>query len=350
MGAPSVRPSSSLPSRTILLGDARERLAEIPSSSIDCVITSPPYFGLRNYGHEQQLGAEGNIGGWVDGLRAVCCELARVLKPSGSLWLNVGDSYSNHPREGAPPRSLLLGPQRLALGLVADGWLMRNQVVWAKTNPMPCSVANRLSYTHEILYFLVRSPRYFFDLDAIRAPFRTTANARRTATPVYPPPEAVPPAADPNGGLHRLKTAGLNGHPLGKNPGDVWLLPTASLRGEHFATFPPVLVERPLLATCPERVCASCGQPWVRVAVNRRQLRPRIGELRPGCRCVSVTRPGVVLDPFMGCGTVALVAEQHSRDWVGIELNPVYVALAEERLREWRRRQHTERGDDRPYR
>ena len=176
------------------------------------------------------------------------------------------------------------------LGLVADGWLVRNQVIWAKTNPMPCSVANRLSYTHEILYFLVRSPRYFFDLDAIRAPFRTTANVRRTATPVYPPPEAVPPDADPNGGLHRLKTAGLNGHPLGKNPGDVWPLPTASLRGEHFATFPPKLIEP----------CVLAG-----------------------------TKPGdFVLDPFFGSGTVGVVSNELGSKYVGIELNPEYISIA----------------------
>lgn len=331
-----------LPRNQLLIGDAITRMAELPAASIDCVITSPPYFGLRDYGHKDQLGLESNVDAWVDGLRAVAREVARVLKPTGSFWLNVGDGYSNHLREGAIKKSLLLGPQRLAVALAADGWIVRNQVIWAKTNPMPSSVTDRLSCTHEVLYFLVRSPRYFFDLDAIRVPTTSRPPRPRAAEAPreYPPRAAAPelPGLSRNTGLDRLKRMGRGGHPSGmKNPGDVWTLSTAGYRGAHFATFPPTLVERPLLATCPERVCTSCGQPWRRAPVDREASRPRKGRLEPGCRCAGGVVPGVVLDPFMGSGTVALCAQAHGRDWVGIELNPVYAALTERRLADARR-------------
>jgi site-specific DNA-methyltransferase (adenine-specific) len=337
----SAAPEPRLPRRQILIGDVRTRLAELSSGSIDTIITSPPYFSLRNYGHPKQLGLERNVDDWVSNLVAVCAELARVLKPTGSLWLNVGDSYSNHPSQGAPKKSLLLGPQRLALALLQDGWLIRNQVIWAKTNPMPSSVVDRLSCTYEVVFLLVRSPRYFFDLDAIRQPITTKAKKRPTVSDYqYLPHEALPPDAgfDDDRGLSHLKAEGRAGHPLGKNPGDVWRLPTAAYRGAHFATFPQALVERPLLATCPERVCAACGTPWQREAVDRSQAVPVLGRLRPACTCRAETTPGIVLDPFFGSGTVGLVAEKHGRDWLGIELNPKYAALARERIAAARRR------------
>jgi site-specific DNA-methyltransferase (adenine-specific) len=323
----------------ILLGDAVERLRELPPATIDCAITSPPYFKLRNYGVTGQLGLEADIAGWVDDLRAVCREVARVLKPGGAFWLNVGDGYSAREQEGAPLKCLLLGPQRLALALAEDGWIIRNQVVWAKSNPMPSSVLDRLSCTYEVLFLLVRSAHYYFDLDAIRVGLRT--NRPQTASDpsrVYPPPEARLRGGDgratnDNSGLSRLKASGRAGHPLGKNPGDVWQFATAGFRGAHFATFPLGLIERPLLATCPVRVCAACGKPWPREPVDRDQVPAALGDLRPGCTCEASTVPGVVLDPFIGSGTVAVAAEQHGRDWVGIELNPAYAAMAEERIR-----------------
>ena len=142
-----------------------------------------------------------------------------------------------------------------------------------------------------------------------------------------------------NTGLSRLKQDGRGSHPLGKNPGDVWPLATAGYRGAHFATFPVALVQQPLLATCPERVCANCGQPWQRPPLDRRQIPPARRPLQAACRCGGGSMPGVVLDPFMGSGTVALAAEQHRRDWLGVELNPVYAALTQRRLDDWRREQ-----------
>jgi len=329
----------ALPRNTILLGDVRARLADLPSASVDCIITSPPYFGARDYGHTEQFGLEPSIDEWVADLRAVCQELARILRPTGSLWLNLGEGYARHSSEGAAPKSLLLGPSRVAMALMTDGWILRNQVVWAKSNPMPSSIGDRLSTSYESVYFFVRSRSYFFDLDAIRAPLVTTkkqtiSDPART----YPPVGArlTGPRGNANGGLARLKSAGMAGHPLGKNPGDVWTLPTAGFRGAHFASFPPQLVRRPLLATCPERVCTGCGTPWQRELERRHGRLLAVGKLQSACSCLVAAAPGIVLDPFMGTGTTAVVAEKHRRNWIGVELNPEYVALAEGRLREAR--------------
>lgn len=332
--------TNDLPRNTILVGDVRRRLAELPDNSINCIITSAPYFALRDYGHADQIGAEPTVDDWADGIVDVANDLRRVLRPDGALWLNLGDGYSRHPREGTLKKSLLLGPERVAMQLTASGWLLRNKVVWAKRNPMPSSVRDRLTTTHETVYFLTRSAHYFFDLDAIResAPSNGT-RLPRTNSQSYPPRGAVPslhhgttPRVDLNQGLAAMKAAGRETHPLGKNPGDVWTLPTANYRGAHFATFPLELIRRPLLATCPERVCVRCGVPWhhAEQMVDSRPL--AIGGLRPACTCPAEWRPGIVLDPFMGSGTVALAAETYGRDWVGIELNPAYAALAEARI------------------
>jgi site-specific DNA-methyltransferase (adenine-specific) len=336
-----------LPLGRVLVGDARTRLAELPEQSIDCVITSPPYWAQRNYGHSEQIGTEADVEAWAAEIAAVCTELERVLVPTGALWLNLGDGYSRHPKEGSRKKSLLLGPPRVALRLTRAGWLLRNQVVWAKRNPMPASVTDRLSCTHEFLYFFTRQPSYFFDLDAIREPAQTQPHAGRRSRS-YPPREAVPSLGqgstsrvDLNGGLAALKAAGRESHPLGKNPGDVWSVATASYHGAHFATFPVELIRRPLLSTCPERVCTTCDVPWRRASQVIQGRRLATGSLRPACPHTE-WRPGRVLDPFAGAGTVALAAEQYSRDWLGIELNPDFAELAEQRLADWRAQHRTD--------
>ena len=344
-GGPRSADAARLPRNTILIGDVRERLAELPAASVDAIITSPPYFGVRNYGHEQQLGAEPDVDGWVNNLRLVARELARVLRPTGSLWLNLGDSYSRRPTEGAAPKSLLLGPSRVALALVRDGWTLRNEVIWAKTNPMPSSVTDRLTTTHERVYFLTRSSRYYFDLGPIRRPLVTDKQQSPSSAPRSYPPAGIGAAnrkgwtLNTNRGLAHLKASGISGHPLGKNPGDVWSLPTAGFRGGHFAAFPLGLAERPLLATCPERVCSRCGQPWHRALERRDGRLLAVGELEPTCMCSADGVPGVVLDPFMGTGTTALAAEKHGRDWIGIELNLAYAEMSMERIAAARRKQ-----------
>lgn len=318
------------PRNAVLIGDAVQRLRELPRASVDCVITSPPYFGLRDYGVTGQLGQEAHVDQWVDNLRAVCREIRGVLAPYGSLWLNLGDAYSRHARFGAAPKSLLMAPERAARALVADGWLLRNKVVWAKTNPLPSPSRDRLTNAHEFIYLLVKQPSYFFDLDPIREPL---TSVRKPSKGSRTPQSALGVLAGGRDGLVAMARSGLSGHPLGKNPGDVWRIGSASYRGAHFATFPPELVRRPLLATCPERICATCHQPWRR-STRRVEFidgEPQSRQLEP-CGCGAATRPGLVLDPFFGTGTVADVARAHGRDWLGIELNADYIGLAGRRL------------------
>ncbi|MGH7866199.1 MAG: DNA-methyltransferase [Candidatus Dormibacteraceae bacterium] len=319
----------------VIVADVRNALARLPGASVDCVITSPPYYLLRDYGVPGQIGLEASVESWVDELRLAMKGVARVLKPTGTVWLNLGDSYSRHPGYGAPAKSLLLGPERLALGLVDDGWTVRNRIAWGKPNPMPSSVRDRLNTTWEFVYLLTRQSQYHFDLDAVRVPHRSGHRKSAKAKPVTlltqgTRPTWAGPLAGSNVGLKRLKAAGLVGHPLGANPGDVWTIATAGYRGQHFATFPPALVSRPLLAACPERVCRACGQPWQRAhQVHDRQTQ---GVLKPTCKCHAGWQPGLVLDPFFGAGTVGVVAEEHGRDWLGIELNPEFARMAEERI------------------
>jgi hypothetical protein len=208
---------------------------------------------------------------------------------------------------------------------------------------MPSSVGDRLTTTHELVYFFTRQSTYYFCLDAIREATTITAPAKRQPLRAsYPPREAVPsladgtsPRVDLNHGLAQMKAVGQHSHPLGKNPGDAWSIATASYRGSHFATFPVELVRRPLLATCPERVCTVCGTPWQRATqiIHGREL--ATGPLRASCRHAD-WRPGVVLDPFIGSGTVAIAAETYGRDWLGIELNSAYAELARTRIARWR--------------
>lgn len=316
---------TELPRNTILTGDAVSVLSELPDASVDCVVTSPPYYQLRDYGVVGQLGLEPTVDGWVEGLRQVARQIGRVLKPSGAFWLNLGDSFSRHERYGAPPKGLLLAPERLVLALTRDGWLVRNKVIWAKSNPMPSSIRDRLTLTWEVVYLLVRSPHYYFDLDAIREP-HITASARSAKAPHGKRADWAGPLAGSQDGLRRARAAGTPGHPLGKNPGDVWRIATRGFRGAHFATFPPDLIRRPMLATCPALVCGDCGRAWAPL--------PTLGQgpAGPVCRYAASPRPGVVLDPFFGTGTVGLVAEQLGRDWLGIELKSEYVGLARQRL------------------
>jgi DNA modification methylase len=358
---PTETAAGLLPRRQLLVGDAVERLRELPTASVDCCVTSPPYYLLRDYGVDGQLGLEENVEAWAANLLVVLSEVGRVLKPSGSLWLNLGDSYSRAEHYGAPPKSLLLAPERVVLKLVEQGWALRNKVVWAKPNPMPHSVTDRLNTTHEFMYFLVRSQRYHFALDEIREPHRTSRSPSRARPGKYGGTDRAwaGPLAGKNDGLVRAQAEGRSGHLLGRNPGDVWTLATGGYRGAHFATFPERLITRPILAGCPERACQACGTPWkrqvdaqvvgdkrpagddlfVRRYPGRWEVVRSLGKLLPACGCQASWVPGVVLDPFFGAGTVGVVAEALKRDWVGIELNPDYARLAVERIEAARAKQ-----------
>jgi DNA modification methylase len=324
----------TLPKNKILTGDARDVLADLLPESVDCCISSPPYVGgLRNYSVDGQLGQEQTVTEYVANLMAVLRHIRRLLKPTGSIWLVIGDATARHPRQGVPRGSFMLAPQRLALALSEDGWIVRSVAVWHKPNPLPQSARDRLSPTYEVIIHATKERRYFFDLDAIRIPHRS---ADRAGTPRRS--ERGRRYRDNNTGLGKLKAAGRVGHVNGGNPRDLWTIPTAADRLGHQATFPEALIERPILATCPERICVACDRAWIRptrivskrTSEGMRHTR-EVGELRR-CRCFAPSRPGVVLDPFIGTGTTALVARRLRRDFLGVELNPAYVTLAQTRL------------------
>jgi site-specific DNA-methyltransferase (adenine-specific) len=315
----------------VLIGDALDRLRELPDDSIDMVLTSPPYFRLRNYATEGQIGLEQQVDEWAERLASVSAEVQRVLVSSGTFWLNLGDSYSTHQSQGASRKSLLMAPERLALRLQGAGWIVRNKVVWAKTNPMPTSIKDRLSCTYELIYVFARQPTYFFDLDAIRQPHRSALAKPYTAmnrgTESWRGPNS-----DTATGLDALKAQGLVGHPLGKNPGDVWQLPSSSFRGAHHATFPVKLARRAIQAGCPEARCSRCRMPWRRRVIRAIGGTAMRASLAPTCDCQAASEAGLVLDPFIGSGTTAIAAEELSRDWLGIELNPDFASMAAQRI------------------
>ena len=317
------------PRNTVLEGDALEILTTLDSSSADCVVTSPPYFRARVYdAGDGELGREDHVDEWVANLRAVSREIARVLKPTGSYWLNVGDLYSRHKNLGAPPKSLLLAPERMLRALLDDGWLVRNKIAWQKSTPLPSPVLDRLTNGWEPVFHMVRQADYYYDLDAIRVPLKSTSRGSMKVTPLA----VLGPLAGPRLGLQRLALEGRSGHPLGKNPSDVWNLPPGRSVGGHFATFPESLVRRPILATTPEQICTDCGRAWrrskrrVTYLEGQPQTRPQVP-----CGCGAPTRPGLVLDPFVGSGTTLKVARALARDGLGIELSPRFAHLARER-------------------
>jgi DNA modification methylase len=330
-----------LPRDEVIVGDATAELAKLPETSVDMVLTSPPYFRLRDYAVTGQLGLEPSVDDWVSGLRDVAREVARVLVPSGSFWLNVGDTYSTSEREGAGRKSLLLGPERLALALLEDGWRLRNKIVWQKANTLPSSVTDRLTCSWEALYVFVRADRYFFDLDSVRAPHNSKPPKRQRPRLIRTKrAQWLGPNTDDATGLARMKASGRVGHPLGKNPGDVWRIPASNYRGSHHATFPVAFAELAIRAGCPEQRCTVCRAPHRRPV--HRQVVKGIGEtavrgaLTPQCNCAANAEPGIVLDPFFGAGTTALGAIENRRDWLGIELSPHFAREARQRIASYR--------------
>jgi site-specific DNA-methyltransferase (cytosine-N4-specific) len=296
---------------TLWHGDSLNVLRTLPDQSVDCCVTSPPYFGLRDYGEPGQYGLEASPAEYVETMRAVFSEVRRVLSDDGTLWLNLGDSYysgkgnpgpnSADEKQGArrgwtrtldrcgadwaKPKDLLGIPWRVAFALQDDGWTLRNDVIWHKPNAMPESVADRLSGRHEHLFMLSKSRSYWFDLDAVREP-HTMEQRRRTEPYRYQAPGQAAQTS-----LHTVRDEpGPDGHPLGRNPGDVWSIPTTPFPGAHFAVFPPALAEQCILAGC-----------------------------KPG---------GAVLDPFHGSGTTGMVATKHGRKYVGIDLSRDYLDLS----------------------
>jgi DNA modification methylase len=325
------------PRNHVMTGDATASLRFFADGDIDMVLTSPPYFRLRDYNADGQIGVEPAVDEWVDNLWTVVAEIKRVLTPTGTLWVNVGDTYSTHPSQGGDRKSLLLGPERLALRLIEEGWILRNKIVWQKSNAMPTSVRDRLACTWEALYVFAKQPQYFFDIDAIRVPHTSRPSKRNRVTAGVRGRESWRgPNAGGSHGLDAVKAEGRVGHPLGKNPGDVWRIASSNYRGAHHATFPVALAERAIRAGCPEARCSACRRPWRRELIRSLGGMAIRGPLAPACACGALSEPGLVLDPFFGAGTTGIAAEVLGRDWLGIELNPDFAALAKQRIDEAR--------------
>jgi DNA modification methylase len=279
-------------STTIMVGDVREQLALLENDSIDCCVTSPPYFGLRDYGVEGQLGLEDSPTEYIAALVAVFNAVRRVLKPDGTCWLNIGDSFSSAAlRQGAfnlKPKDLCMMPHRLAIALQDAGWWVRQDIVWSKPNPMPESVTDRCTKAHEYIFLLTKSEKYYFNSAAVAEPL-ASSSVSRLAQNVAAQAGSDRVPGKTNGAMRAVGGAGGT-----RNKRSVWSMTTQPFRGAHFAVFPLALPD-----TC----------------------------IRAGCR-----PGGVVLDPFLGSGTTALAAAALQHDCVGIELNPAYAAMARKRL------------------
>lgn len=297
----------------ILVGDCRSILASLPPKSVDCVVTSPPYFGLRDYGNASQIGLEYNHEAYVSEMVSVFREVYRVLRDDGTLWLNLGDSYAGggcgardsdrwpkqsrndhmptHVKKntGLANKSLLGIPWLVAFALQRDGWLLRQEIIWHKPNPMPESVRDRCTKAHEYIFLFSKSPKYFFDCDAIKEPARRPEGPGNRKAYVIPG-QRLGENANIVGSVHKI------GPRETRHKRSVWSVTVKPFKGAHFATFPVDLVEPCILAGC------QAG--------------------------------GTVLDPFGGSGTVAVAANRTGRHAILIELNPEYAALAEARLKE----------------
>jgi DNA modification methylase len=298
------------PGLALWQGDATDVADHLAPGSVQAVVTSPPYWGLRDYGHAEQLGQEADVREYVANLVVLLGEVRKVLADDGVLWLNLGDTYNAYnnnrksgqgsakqaghsPQPGRPglsthlvPNKSLVGvPWRVALELIDDGWVLRSDVVWAKPNPMPESVRDRPTRSHEYIFMLTKGQRYYYDADAVAEP---VAESTRSRLAQDVPSQAGSTRA--NGGAKTNGPMRAVGNGETRNRRDVWAVPTRPFRGAHFATFPPELPRTCILAS---------------------------------------SRPGdLVLDPFSGSGTTGMVALEEGRRYVGIDLNADYLDLS----------------------
>jgi DNA modification methylase len=426
--------------------DARE--LPIPDNSVDCVVTSPPYWGLRDYGTgewvggddhcnhianpnatktmgnpvfnenrpsreatktkgyyedqcpkcgakriDEQIGIEKTPEEYCTNMVKVFREVWRVLKPTGTVWLNLGDSYASgssgerisgmNERTGRSsgarkqglgdmrragvdslkPKDLVGIPWRVAFALQADGWYLRSDIIWSKPNPMPESVTDRPTKAHEYVFLLTKSPRYYYDADAIREPASNAGAMISLGEKSFAKRQADGANVSPSGnGLSDTYTV-----PSHRNKRTVWEIATQPYSEAHFATYPQKLVEPCILSGTSEKgVCAECGKPWERITDKERTFESGSGrsgvlphgkngynlqgggktvdirrgpvvkvttiDWQPTCTCNADTVPATVLDPFVGSGTTLLVAQKLGRKSIGVDLNDEYLEMAQKRL------------------
>jgi DNA modification methylase len=377
----------------IIQGDCLEGLRTLPDASVHCCVTSPPYWGLRDYGHDGQIGLESTPEAYVARMVEVFREVRRVLRDDGTCWVNLGDSYAattkqsgrndhDRPHNGEArgtydvgtagaktklrvslgtlkPKDLVGIPWRVAFALQADGWWLRQDIIWHKPNPMPESVRDRCTKAHEYVFLLTKSERYYYDAEAIKEP----SSWGRVNDPAWNAARAATNEKKGCGNRNGKSTGFAEWQPdQGRNRRSVWTVTTKPYSGAHFAVMPADLVEPCIKAGCPEQCCPVCGRGWDRVVEKQRTAtRPgneskygtpeediRGGSVtlrerhlvstqtlgwKPACDCATTgTIPGTVLDPFAGSGTTLAVAAELGRSGIGCELNPDYIKLAEERI------------------
>ena len=301
----------------IIPGDCIEGLRTLPDASVHCCVTSPPYWGLRDYGHDGQIGLEATPEAYVARMAEVFCEVRRVLREDGTCWVNLGDSYfatTKNDRNGLSsktnftctatkdgyqrpvkrvsagslaikPKDLVGIPWRVAFALQADGWWLRQDIIWHKPNPMPESVRDRCTKAHEYVFLLTKSDRYYYDAEAIKERATSSREGIRFGGNKY---------GDDKSEFHATKSGNVSKEYEKANKRSVWKITTKPYSGAHFAVMPPDLVEPCIKAGCPEG--------------------------------------GTVLDPFAGSGTTLAVAAELGRNAIGCELNPDYIELAERRI------------------
>ena len=391
----------------LLQGDCTKVLATLPAASVQCCVTSPPSWGSRDYGAGGQLKLEETTEAYISNMVLVFREVWRVLRDDGTLWLNLGDSYAgvagNARGEGAgggqervksmgfgalPKRKDLEGglkhkdlagiPWRVAFALQADGWYLRQDIIWHKPNPMPESVADRCTKAHEYIFLLTKSAKYFYDSEAVKE--RGAMVAGDSAGSSQRDTQETHGLGGGNSGINLAKqklAAELQekGYST-RNKRSVWTVTTKPFRGAHFATFPPDLIEPCILAGTSENgQCPKCGKSWKRIMEkigvstyekmggknggykkmreeSMRRGETGVGDTRdsngnivwyeatpkkfvgwqPDCVCRLDPIASVVLDPFSGAGTTGLVAVQHGRRYIGIELNPDYLEMSRKRI------------------
>lgn len=276
----------------ILIGDAIKRLKSLPDGIARTCVTSPPYFGLRDYGNDGQIGLEDTVGDYVEALCKVFDEVWRVLSEDGTLWLNLGDSYAGHIYEsdGLKNKDLIGIPWRVAFALQSRGWYLRSDIIWHKPNPMPESVSDRPTKSHEYIFLMAKCKNYFYDLDAIREPL-AESSIKRLGQDI----DKQAGSSRANGGVKTNGPMRASGDiERGKNKRDVWTVPVKGFKEAHFATYPPALITP----------CISAGSQ----------------------------EGDYVLDPFTGSGTTGEVALLNGRNFVGTELNPDYGRIAYNRI------------------
>jgi len=363
--------------------DCLEGLKQLDDNSINCCVTSPPYWGLRDYGVEGQLGLESTPEEYVENLVAIFREVKRVLRDDGTLWLNLGDSYNGSGgaggdyskgglKEGQPkypgrkvatlkPKDLVGIPWRVAFALQADGWYLRQDIIWHKPNPMPESVKDRCTKAHEYIFLLAKSAQYYYDNEAIKEDAKPESEKRYKST-FYTGKKEISGQGRPG---NASNTPGYKKWTGKRNKRSVWTVTVKSFKEAHFATFPPDLIKPCILAGTSPQACEICGAPWERVVERKRfkrnefppsdpRYRPNVYQgaydgingkgdagytetktigWQPTCTCQNEGKGRcIVLDPFMGSGTTGMVAAMYQRNFIGFELNPEYCKMAEKRI------------------